>query len=262
MKKLRFVDGGLVGDIYVNDKVEADDAAVFLYGFPAFVGPNAVTTELISGGYLACQPHYFGSYDSSGPHSPNSLVDTCRAADEMFRRGHVSMSKDGRIRSLPSKARLWVAHSFGCLVALRAVKFLSTVETLILLAPAVHYGQKNPDFGIREDGLKLFDYVKVSHPYTYRLAPKDQWIDVLTGRDTLPKNGDHQSLKRVVAVVGNSDEYLDKDALGRSLQLAVGAYCGSRVRLDFHVVASDHSLHELVSAMKLEGLSHHFSCAA
>lgn len=258
MKKLRFVDGGLVGDIYTNDRVKDDDAAVFLYGFPALVGPNAVTTELVRGGYLACQPHYFGSYDSAGPHSPNSLVDTCRATDEMFRRGSVSMSKDGRIQALPSKARLWVAHSFGCLVALRAVKFLSTVETLILLAPAVHYGQKDPDFGIREDGLKHFEHVKVSYPYTYRLAPKDQWIELLTGRDTLPKNSDHESLRQVVAVVGDRDEFLDKDALGRNLKLAVAAYCGSSVRLDFHVVASDHSLDELVSAMKFESLSHHF----
>ena len=254
---MRFVDGGLVGDIYLSDTAEADDVAVFLPGFPAFVGPNAVTTELITGGYLACQPHYFGSYDSSGPHSPNSLVDTCRATDQMFRKGQVSMGKEGRIQELPSRARLWVGHSFGCLVALRAVKFLSTVETLILLAPAVHYGQ-DPDFGVREDGLKHFEYVKASHPYTYRLAAKDQWIDVLTGKDTLPKNDDHKSLRRVVAIVGNRDEYLDKDALGRNLQLIVGAYCGSSVRLDFHVVASDHSLDNLVSAMKFDGLCNYF----
>jgi hypothetical protein len=262
VRKLRFVDGGLAGDIYFNDQIAFQDAALFLYGFPAFVGPTPVTVELVNGGYLAFQPHYFGSYDSSGPHSPYSLLDTCRATDELFQRGHVTLSGDGKPHTLPSKASLCVAHSFGCLVALRAVNLLSSIESLVLLAPAVHYGRSDPDFGLKENGLKHLEYVRASHPLTYRLAPKDHWIDLLTGRDALPRNGEHRSLKRVLAVVGDRDEYFDKEALRRNLPLIVRAYCGPNVEFDLHALPfADHSLDELVPAMKRQGLGGCFTSA-
>lgn len=262
MKKVRFVEGGLAGDIYFDDHRTLHEAAIFLYGFPAFVGPNAATEELVGGGYLVCQPHYFGSYDSSGLHSPTSLVDTCRATDQLFRNGRTIRGRDGMLVGLPPKVRLCVGYSFGCLVALRAANFLSSVETVVLLAPAVHYRRSDPDFGIREDGLKHLEYVKTVYPHTYRLAPRDHWVDLLTGRDALPRYSDHETLKRVVAVVGDADEYLDKDALRRNLPVIVRAYSGPSVRFDFHIVTSaDHSLDKLVPAMKREGLGDCFISA-
>ena len=259
MKKFRFLDKGLAGDVFYPDPdvgPRPSSAGVFVYGFPAFVGPNAVTALMVQRGMMAVQPHYLGSYDSDGIYSPISLLDTCRVAGELFQQGHVTQSRDGKRFDIPSQIDVFVGHSFGCLVALRGIRFLPSIRRLVLMAPAVHYSRSNPDFGLHENGPEHLEYVRRSHPHTYRLAPATEWHELLTGKDGLPRHQyTHPSLEEVVAIVGEKDKYFDREALRSNLPVIVEAYCGSRARFSFHVVReAAHPVDDLVPAMAKMGL--------
>lgn len=240
MKKFRFIDDGLAGDIFYPESdsgITVRTAGLFLYGFPAFVGPNSITKALVSSGILAVQPHYFGTYDSGGLHSPISIVDTCRATQTLFDKGYVTQSKDSKPYKLPESLEVCVAHSFGCMIALRAVQYLTSLKLLVLMAPAVHYNRTNPNFGLNEDGMDQLESVKRSHPHTYRLAPSTEWEDLLTGKDPLPSFiQQHPTLQEVVAVVGEKDKYFDVSALEKSLPIIIKAYCGNETKLSFKII--------------------------
>jgi hypothetical protein len=251
MKKLRFIDNGLAGDVYYDERRQPSCAGLFLYGFPSFVGPNEVTRTLTSAGILSVQPHYFGTYDSRGLYSPSSLIETCTTVQQLFDRGYVSQAKDGNPYHLPN-LKICVAHSFGCLTAVRGISALTTVELLILLAPAVHYRRSAPDFGLNEDGPAHLEYVRRSHPFTYRLSDAHDWENLLTGNDPLPTSVTHPALKQVVAAVGENDKYFDKDALRTSLPMIIKAYCGDKVDVGFHVVkGATHPIDSILSAFPL-----------
>lgn len=237
MKKFRFLDkSGLAGDVYFsepNTGIIAKHAGLFLYGFPAFIGPNSVTSNLVSNGLLSFQPHYFGTYDSKGTNSPGSLLKTIEVTQKIFDSGYVKKSKDGTLFNLPNNLSVCIGHSFGCMVALRAANILHSIKILILMGPALHYKIENPDFGLRENGLEHLDYVKSSHPFTYRLASKYLWKEWMKGLDEIPTNSDHPSLKEVYIVVGEDDKYFNLSALKKnSPQLIIG-YLGNKVNINF-----------------------------
>jgi pimeloyl-ACP methyl ester carboxylesterase len=237
MKKFRFSeDSGLAGDVYYptpQSGLAPREAGMFVYGFPSFVGPNEVTSAFLRIGLLAFQPHYFGTYDSAGIHSPITFLDTCRASQEAFDRGYVRQSKDGKPFPLPPSLTVCVGHSFGCLIALRSSKVLTGIKVLVLLGPALHYRK---GFGLDENGLENLEYVRKSHPFTYRLASAQDWETVLTGKDALPENPSHPTLQKVIAIVGERDKYFDIPALRAGLPTLVRAYCGPKADASLIVV--------------------------
>jgi hypothetical protein len=124
------------------------------------------------------------------------------------------------------------------------------VETLILFAPAVHYGLPDLSFGLKENGLEHFASVRASWPHTYRIAPDPVWKEIVTGTDPLPTpRGEHPSLKRVYIVVGALDKYFDISVLTKNVHKIVSAYCGPRVAQTLVVIpGAGHYLDELVEA--------------
>ena len=257
-KKFRFINEELAGDIFYPSSARAKPkaAGIFLYGLPAFIGQNEVTYSLINANLVSFQPHYLGTYDSGGLYSPQSVVETCRHTQSIFTRGVVEQTtKDDAPYSLPP-LRLAVGHSFGTLALLRGVRHLTTITTLVLLAPTVHYGRGEADFGNKADGLAILRSIRLAHPFTYRLAPPETWYDLLTGNDALPVPADHPTLKEVIAVGGEDDPYLDWKPLERNLPRIVRAYCGDRVKLKIvRVPSAGHNLAELVEPRRKFSLS-------
>lgn len=248
MKKFRFIDGGLAGDVFLPDR-QASAAGIFLFGFPAFIGPNEVTRAFVDNGLISFQPHYFGTYDSDGQFSPTSIVDTCRRSQEFFDRGSVAQTKNNEPFKLNQQIEICVGHSFGGLVALRAAHSLHNLKVLVLMGPTLHYSRSNPDFGNNADGMKSLGYVRLANPRTYRLAPDSDWQTLMSGREPLPPATQHPTLREVIAVVGEHDSYVDIPAFQQSFHLLVAAYCGPSVQHSIVVVPNGgHTLDYLVDA--------------
>jgi hypothetical protein len=236
IKKFRFIDNGLAGDVYYPDPsygVEPTSAGIFLYGFPFFTGPNEVTTALVSAGMTSFQPHYYGSYDSNGVFSPSSLIETCTVSQTLFDRGYVTKVPDGKQSPLKSKLELCIGHSFGTFAAIRAARYFHSLKVLVLLAPTIHYRHQDPDMGVNEDGLENLEFVRITNPYTYRLATTNEWSDVLTGKDPIPSLPDHPTLEEVIVVVGERDKYFNHQVFEKMIPSIVRGYCGKRAKFTF-----------------------------
>jgi hypothetical protein len=250
IKKYRFIDNGLAGDVYYphpNTGIKPKTAGMYLFGFPSFIGPIEVTTALVADGLLSFQPHYYGSYDSDGLFSPNSVVETSKTSQALFDRGYITRMPDGSKFELPEKLEILIGHSFGCFAAIRAVPFLKTLKVLVLLAPTIHYSRTNPDFGVDEDGVAQIESVRISNPKTYRLASAEEWRVPMLGQDPIPNLGNHPTLEEVVVVVGENDKYFDLKALRANLPLLIRGYCGEKTEYTFltlpgvaHAINSGH----------------------
>lgn len=236
IKKFRFIDNGLAGDIYYPDPscgVEPTSAGIFLFGFPFFVGPNEVSTALVSAGMMSFQPHYYGSYDSEGVFSPESLIETCKTSQALFDRGFVTKMPEKKQTALNPKLELCIGHSFGTFAAIRAVQYFHTLKVLVLLAPTIHYSHQDPDMGVNEDGLENLEAVRLTNPHTYRLANNDAWRDVLTGKDPIPSLPDHPTLKDVYVIVGEKDKYFNHPVFEKMIPTIVKGYCGKKAKITF-----------------------------
>lgn len=257
-KKFRFIVDDLAGDIYYPSASSSSPraAGIFLYGIPAFIGQNEVTYALINANMMAFQPHYYGTYDSGGLYSPTTVINTCRDSQSMFDRGTAPQTtKKNAPFSLPP-LRLCVGHSFGTLAALRGVQYLTSLDTLVLLAPTVHYRKVDPDFGNTADGLSILESIRQGNPRTYRLAPDFEWLELMSGNDPLPKNSAHPTLRKVIAVAGAEDPYLKMSALEENLPKIVRAYCGPSV--SFELIRVPNAGHNIAELTDVDG---HFRLA-
>ena len=253
MKKKRFVVDGLAGDIYFEPNIEPTAASMFLFGFPAFIGPNPMTHKVVSAGYLSFQPHYLGTYDSDGQFSPKTLMETCKISQRCFDTGRVYLPAEETDYLLPAKLSILVGHSFGCFAAIRGVQMLPNVKLLILMAPAVHYRRNNPDYGLKEDGIAHFESVRRAWPRTYRMAALNDWIQVLEGRDPLPSNKSHLSLQEVHCIIGANDKYFDMNMVKKNIEKVVRAYVGSNARFILTILPDcGHYIDELVNQSSLD----------
>lgn len=255
MKKLRFLERPLAGDAYYIPGTQVRGTALFLYGFPAFIGPNEAVRQLVGARYAVLAPHYLGTYDSDGLHSPQSFEETTALVERAASHGSVTQAKDGKPFVVPGPIEVCVAHSFGCIVALRSLHRLPLLRTLVLLAPALHYSRTAAlDVGLLENGPQHYEYVKHSHPFTYRLDDFEKWRELLTGNDPLPTLA-HPTLENVFVVVGEQDKYFERNALRESGERVVRAYAGGECSYDFRVLTgAGHPLDELLSVLSLEDL--------
>lgn len=249
MKKIRFIEDELAGDVFYSEEdPKPKSAGLWLFGLPQFVGPNEVTRAYVETGVVSFQPHYIGTYDSGGIFSPVGIHRTCRKSQELFDRGYVMQINNQKPFHLPP-LEFCVGHSFGSLVALRGVQYLHTLKVLFLMGPTVHYRRSNPDFGNKADGPKILDQVRKSNPKTYRVASSEEWDEIMSGREPLPRLNDHPSLQEVVVVVGERDNYVDIGALEKNLPILVEAFCGKSIKYSFVVVPEGgHTIDYLVNA--------------
>jgi len=233
MKKTRFIIKELAGDFFYSPNEKPNGYIVFLNGFPSFIGANPITEVSVKNNLFAIQPHFYGTYDSKRVFSPKTFADTFKTLNESFKEGYLTDAKDDSKIKLINTPRICIAHSFGCYVALRGLNYWEGVENLILMAPALHYGKTPVNYGLKEDGLNHFDYVKKAWPNTYNLGDKSDWEEYLLGNDILPQNDRHKTLKKVVVVVGNNDKYFDINSLEMNHEKILRAYFGNSVSIEF-----------------------------
>ena len=249
MKKFRFVEDGLAGDVYFDRSRDSfSGLALFAYGFPSFPGPNAVIEALTAAGLVVISPHFRGTYDSEGEFSPESLVSTVEDVARLVGRGYLAQGKDGKHFDLPERWVLIVGHSFGCAAVIRSWFHLKGVEALLLLAPTAHYSIHDPDYGVREDGMAQLDYVRETHPYTYRLAPDTVWRDLFSGIDEPhAQNVSASNAPSVTAVIGEQDAYFDVEVARVNMSRLIDRYVGDTSPAVHVLRGCGHPLAELVN---------------
>lgn len=249
-KKFRTIENQLAVDFFYPESTGSSTvgAALFLYGLPSFIGQNEVTYAAVKAGMVSVHPHYYGTYDSGGLFSPDSVVETCKTVQSMFSRGWVHPLAKKEAFQLP-KLLSCVGHSFGCLAALRAAQSLPDLRKIVLLAPTVHYRKTNPDYGNTADGFAILNSIATSHRHTYRLSSADAWQEVMGGNEVFPPTSTHPSLVEVVAVMGTRDPYLKPDAIMQSLPGLVSVLCGERARTRFvTVTGAGHNIADLLGS--------------
>lgn len=248
MKKFRFLENGLAGDVFYDPNNVPASVAVYLPGFPSFIGPAPVTPLITKSRLLALQPHCLGSYDSDGLFSPTELKNTARAVQSIVASGRVKNAATNALFGIPQRLEVCIGHSFGCFTALRFADCFTDLRVLVLFAPAVHYGHSPIDFGLLENGPEHFSGVRRAWPKTYRIAAESEWREITEGKDPLPKGAQHPSLEHVIGVVGAKDKYFDIPALRASFKQLVHAYVGEKASVELVVVPNaGHPLDELVN---------------
>lgn len=211
MKRARFISEGLAADVYSDGEFErTSEAGIYVYGFPGSTGPNPLTRFFTVRGVTMVQPHYFGTYDSAGLFSPGSAITSIDQVADVLSRGGTEDVKAHAPLDLPRNVTTLVGHSFGAFAALRAAKHISTLNTLILMGPAITFGKGTLGCGVHEDGEWQVSYVRRSRPYTYRLSSDDEWFAMYRGDHNPPKDPEETSrLARVVGLVGSQDKYFE-----------------------------------------------------
>jgi fermentation-respiration switch protein FrsA (DUF1100 family) len=227
---------------------------VFFPGLPDFVGPTALTTELVRHGAAVLQPHLAGTYDSDGLFSPEGCRHTLRAtAKAISENGLTPAGSEQSVGLEPTKISL-VGHSFGGITVLRYFDEFQNLDSLIFTSAALHYSRKAPDYGLDEDGRGSFESLSVSNPYTYRLGDIGEWDSILRGTDPLPQQplGNVDSIR---IIYGEKDKYFDLDAVRQNVPDLVAAYASSAHGITLDIVpGAGHYLPELVAAKPLESL--------
>ena len=246
IKKFRMLEAGLAADVYYDKQRKTfSGVGMFLFGFPAFPGANIAIQKMTEAGLVVINPHWFGTYDSEGLFSPDSMVDTIRKCGQLVSRGYLTNAKNGACFEVPAHWSAIVGHSFGCAAALRSSGSLPHLENLILLAPTAHYGTGDRDFGVREDGLAQLEYVRTTHPYTYRISPSSTWVEMLTGKDRGKPKG--APPRRAVIVFGSDDTYFDTRIAQMRMADLVHEYTGYKETKVVVLPGKGHSLVDLVS---------------
>lgn len=238
MPRFRFItDSGTCAEVYEPADGTIGTALVLL-GFPATIGESALTRFLQGSGLTVVQPHYAGTYDSDGLFTPESAIATVADIAEALSRGTVVDIKRMTSRSVPGPARVCVGYSFGAHVACHSLVSLATTTELVLLAPAVTYGDDNTGFSTED--LSFMDYVARSRPHTYRLGERTEWAELFGGRhnDFDPSHG---QLRSVHAFVGELDESINATQLRAGLPRIIGRIAPAAVTETHTVEGAGHS---------------------
>jgi pimeloyl-ACP methyl ester carboxylesterase len=256
IKKYRLRYGSIAADLFTDRSWKSlrRPLAIFLPGLPDFVGPTALTTELVRHGVAVLQPHLVGTYDSDGLFSPEGCRDTLRQTDKaIFERSLVPAGDSQPIALEPTKTSL-IGHSFGGITALRWFNELRGLNSLIFTSAALRYGRTSPDYGLKEDGRESYASLAVTNPHTYRPASIDAWDAILRGVDSLP-DGSLGSVDNVKLIYGENDKYYDLEAVQQNVPRLVSSYVTSAhgVVLDI-VQGAGHYLPEIVAAKPLPSL--------
>ena len=137
---------------------------------------------------------------------------------------------------LPNNIEVCIGHSYGCFVALRSARYLPQLKSLILLAPAITYGNGDTSCGLNENGEWHLDYVIRSRPHTYRIGEKQIWLDMYNGILDRGERHFHRSLKSIIGVVGSEDSYFDKSILNNNFKKIIESHLGNKLLIKLHLV--------------------------
>lgn len=247
MGRFRFVYNDIMCEGYAPDEeFSIGKTAILLYGFPATIGQNKVTDELLKNGFTVLQPHYPGMYDSGGIFSPSNSSCCVNTVNKAIQNNKVIDVKN-KEREIPSTISICVGQSYGCFVAMRSFKFLPELKSIILLAPAVNYGQKDTNCGFFEDGNEFVAYVRRSRPHTYRLADNEEWKKLYEGQlDPSECITDHK-IERVLGIVGLQDDSFDLKLLKENFEPLVRSKVGDLPQINLvEVIDGKHKSSSLI----------------
>lgn len=247
MSRFRFSHQGLMCDAYENKNETANKVALYLYGFPATIGESPATKLLASQGYLVVQPHYPGTYDSTGKFSPHTASEAVQTVANAFASGVVMDVKKNTSRNVPKNIVVCLAYSFGSIIALRSLSFLPDLRSLLLFSPAITYGEASLPSGFRDKGKQFMKYLRRSRPYTYRLGDDHSWDQLFNGSLNKPVGSSPKSLEYVLGVVGGNDEWFDHAILNRNFEPVIRRYVGDAPKVNLVTIESgNHGIGTLV----------------
>ena len=260
MSRLRFVYNDILCEGYSPDEDHSNgETAILLYGFPATIGQNKVTDELLENGFTVIQPHYPGMYDSGGVFSPSNCITCIDIVNKAIQRNNIIDVKN-KEREIPNKITICVGQSYGCFVAMRSFKFLPELRSIILLAPAVNYGQKDSNCGFFEDGNDFIAYVRRSRPHTYRLADDEEWERLYEGLLDPSETYTAHKIERVVGIVGMKDDSFDIKLIRKSFKSIIRSKVGDLPKIQLVEVVD--GKHKSASLIVDNGLDEFRKCLA
>jgi hypothetical protein len=247
MERSRIYSKGIISDLYFNAEIN-EKSCIYFYGFPATIGNNSLTHELVKRNITVLQPHYPGTYDSDGDFTPQNSIEMVNSISQTISKNEFVDVKKNKNVCLP-KIKYAVADSFGCFIALKSLVFLPNLEKLILFSPAITYGLTDTPSGFIESGPDFLNYVRRSRPFTYRLGSIDSWLEFYSGKLNYKLHDiKNSNLKEVIGVVGKNDASFDMDVLKLNFSKIVINNTNSSVstRLIF-VNNGKHSINSLIN---------------
>jgi len=246
MSRYRFAHNKVMCDVF-EPSGPTRNVSLFLYGFPAMIGPNKMTDLLVSHGFVVLQPHYPGTYDSAGTFDPFSAADAVATIVEAIRDGKVQDLRSNKTRHISPAITACVGYCFGCNVALRSLPVLTHLRSLILASPALTIGPATVSSGFVAYGPPLLEYVKRSRPYTYRLGKLGKWMQLYDGHLNQPTGKCPSSLRTVLGLAGAEDERFDHSVLKQNSHTIIKRFVGDQATVSFlFIPGADHRIDSLL----------------
>lgn len=245
MKRDRVFIDGICVDVMHSGK-PSRRSAIYFYGFPGSIGVNALTEKLVDSGVMVLQPHFPGTYDSSGKFDPfaGSAVLSAIFSDNQSVYKSVKSGKEIEIM----RPTCVFGHSFGAFAALEGAHEAKGIDKLVLLAPAISFKSGDYGCGLIGEDISHYDYVQRSRPYTYRLVDKSLFEEMYLGKLEERGRSAPVSLKKIVGIVGDEDGYFDLGILSAQFESIVRRELKGNFSVRLHVASgASHSLDGLVA---------------
>jgi pimeloyl-ACP methyl ester carboxylesterase len=205
IKKQRIIHDGLCADLYLPAGKPSIGTAAYLYGFPGSMGQTDPVQQLVGFGFSVLQPHFPGTYDSSGDCTPEACLSVLSKLGEMVQSGTLPNAKNGKNISGVEPISVLVGHSFGAYAALHGCAPLKDVQEIFLLGPAIAFSKSLDGIGLDEDVDKQFSYIRSTRPFTYRLGGRNEWRDLYSGSHDRSAVRNAGKIRQVVVVRGEDD---------------------------------------------------------
>lgn len=251
MPRYRFSHEGIMCDTYTpSTNVDLNKAGLILLGYPATIGENRITNMLIENGYTAYQPHYPGTYDSSGEFDPNQSIQMVSSIVKGVKRGEVVNLKSQKKILTSRKIKICIGYSFGCIIALKSMAMMPDVDRLILLAPVISYGPSKILSGFNTPDISFLDYLRRTRPFTYRLGKQKEWEKLFNGYyNDVKNNSEKNNIKHVFGIVGEKDNYFDIKVLQENFKTIIRQYVGNSTKINLLTIKdAGHSSSDLLSS--------------
>ncbi|PTX56823.1 hypothetical protein C8N43_1488 [Litoreibacter ponti] len=216
IKKHRIIHDGLCADLYVPEGRPSIGTAVYLYGFPGSMGQTDPVQQLVKFGFSVLQPHFPGSYDSSGKCTPAACFEVLGKLEAMVQSGTLPNAKNGKHISGVEPISVLVGHSFGAYAALHGCSPLQEVREIFLLGPAIAFSSSLDGIGLNEDVDKQFSYIQKTRPFTYRLGGKGEWRELYSGSSDRDFEREAGKIERVFMVCGAADPYFNHELMEKN----------------------------------------------